>query len=100
MTNTLGVSTGDLGKLANELRSSGQIVGTQVKKVGDNVFGPGDAGANYATEGKEIQTGLEELKKRVDDWSKATDITSDVIGAAQVSYSTVDKQRASELNKT
>ncbi|MBF6212489.1 hypothetical protein IU433_18765 [Nocardia puris] len=96
---TLGVSTGDLGKLANELRTSGDIVAKQVKKIGDNLFGPGEAGANYATEGKKIQSGLEQLKQRIDDWSKATDTTADVIGAASVSYTTVDDRRASETNK-
>lgn len=90
---TFGVSTGELGRLANELRSSGTVVAGHVAKINDNLFGVGQAGEIYDAQGKDIQAGLEALRKRVDDWSTATAATADVIGAGTVSYSTVDDER-------
>ncbi|WP_431964197.1 hypothetical protein [Nocardia sp. bgisy134] len=97
-SSTLGVKTGELGKLSNELQASTDVVKNQIKKISDNLFGPGDAGTKYQSKGKDIQSGLEALRQRIDDWSNASGATADVIGAAVVSYSTVDEQRASELN--
>lgn len=93
----LGVSTGELGRLANELRSSGEVVAGHVGKVCDNLFGVDHAGHKYAAQGKDIQAGLDALRKRIDDWSTATGATADVIGAATVVYSTVDRERAKQL---
>ncbi|WP_157171780.1 hypothetical protein [Nocardia higoensis] len=95
---SLGVSTGELGRLANDLRSSGTTVAGHVVQINDNLFGASHAGAKYAAEGKDIQAGLEALRKRVDDWSTATGATADVIGAATVEYSNVDKERADQMN--
>lgn len=93
-----GVSTGELGRLANELRSSGAVVAGHVAKIGDNLFGASHAGEAYALQGKDIQSGLEALRKRVDDWSTATEATAEAIGASTVSYSTVDEERANRTN--
>ncbi|MGW0248745.1 hypothetical protein ACWDYH_19125 [Nocardia goodfellowii] len=94
----LGVKTGTLGKLGSELSASGIIVKEQVKKINDNLTGPGDVGAKYSSEGKDIQGKLEKLRQRIEDWSVATEATGDVIGAAVVNYSTVDAERAAALN--
>ncbi|WP_067861415.1 hypothetical protein [Nocardia shimofusensis] len=97
-TNTLGVSTGELGRLANELRSSGEVVAGHVAKLDDNLFGAEHAGAKYSAQGKDIRAGLEALRKRIEDWSIATGATADVIGAGAVEYSTVDKERSKQMD--
>lgn len=97
---TVGVQTGELGKLGNDIGSSAAVIKDQVKKVADNMVGPAVVGVNYADEGKKIQTGLEAVQKWLEDWSEAGTITGDAIGASVVMYSNVDEQNATETAKT
>ncbi|MBF6356212.1 hypothetical protein IU449_16960 [Nocardia higoensis] len=97
-TETLGVSTDELGRLANELRSSGEVVAGNVAKLDDNLFGAEHAGAGYSAQGRAIRAGLEALSRRIDDWSTATGATAEVIGAGAVEYSTVDRERSNRMN--
>ncbi|MBF6343790.1 hypothetical protein IU421_19690 [Nocardia cyriacigeorgica] len=96
---TVGVKTGELGKLGNDLRSSAAAVKDQVKKVADNMVGPSEVGRNYSQEGKEIQTGLEAVRKWLEDWSEAGTISGDAIGASVVNYSNVDAENATDTTK-
>ncbi|NEW39118.1 hypothetical protein GV794_20185 [Nocardia cyriacigeorgica] len=94
---TVGVKTGELGKLGNDLRSSAAAVKDQVKKVA--TIGPAEVGKNYEQEGKDIQTGLEAVKKWLEDWAEAGTISGDAIGASVVNYSNVDAENATDTTK-
>ncbi|AVH20629.1 hypothetical protein [Nocardia cyriacigeorgica] len=96
---TVGVKTGELGKLGNDLRSSAAVIKDQVKKVADNLVGPSVVGRHYSTEGRDIQTGLEAVKKWLEDWAEAGSISGDTIGANIVSISNVDEQNATDTTK-
>ncbi|WP_330252333.1 hypothetical protein OG874_40660 [Nocardia sp. NBC_00565] len=95
----LGVKTGDLGRFANDLGSSGQVVRNRAKDVGDNLFGPADAGENYRDRGKKIQDGLEKIYTWLGNWSEATLATSDVVGASVVKYSNTDDENSHDIAK-
>lgn len=94
----LGVSTGELGRLANNLRSSGEDVGGQSGKIGENLFGAEKAGHKYDSEGKAIQAGLDTLRQRISDWSGASAATADVIGASVVEYQETDDKNSSDMD--
>lgn len=96
---TVGVSTGELGRRANELRGSGGAVGTQVPMITESLFGPGDAGANYQSQGTTIQAGLEQLRQRLADWSAATLATADAIDAAAAQQTSVDAAHAADIGR-
>ncbi|GAA5081313.1 hypothetical protein [Nocardia iowensis] len=95
----VGVETGELGRLANELSASGQAVRNRAKDVADNMFGPADAGENYADHGRKIQTGLETIYKWLGNWSEATLATGDVVGASVVKYSNTDQETSFDIAK-
>ncbi|MEV4124692.1 hypothetical protein [Nocardia sp. NPDC049707] len=95
----LGVKTGELGKFANDLGDSGQVVRNRAMDVADHMFGPADAGANYQDRGKKIQAGLEKIYNWLGNWSEATLATSDVIGASVVKYSNTDDENSRNIEK-
>ncbi|MFC8530898.1 hypothetical protein [Nocardia sp. NPDC057227] len=68
----VGVNTGELKRLANELQGSGSDVGSLVQAVSDHLVGPGEVGANYPAEGAAIRAGLTALGERIAGWSGAT----------------------------
>ncbi|MFE3545480.1 hypothetical protein ACFXK0_21160 [Nocardia sp. NPDC059177] len=94
--NTLGVQTGELGQLGNDLNISGSTVANSVKRITDNSFGAGDAGRNYANEGKAIGAGLEVAIAWLNNWSSATKAIGDGVGAASLAYSNTDKENAAK----
>lgn len=91
---TVGVQTGELGKLGNDLRGVAGVVRDQAKKVSDNLIGPGEVGIAYADQGKKIHTGLEAVRSWLEDWAEATANTGDAVGASVVVYSDVDRENA------
>ncbi|BDU04780.1 hypothetical protein GV791_26630 [Nocardia cyriacigeorgica] len=91
---TVGVETGELGKLGNDFGSSAAVIKDQVKKVADNLVGPSVVGVHYSKEGTDIQTGLEAVNKWLEDWSEAGTLTGDAIGATIVKFSNVDAENA------
>ncbi|WP_327095525.1 hypothetical protein OIE68_36910 [Nocardia vinacea] len=95
----LGVKTGELGRFANDLGASGQVVRNRAKDVADNLFGPADAGENYHDRGKKIQDGLEKIYTWLGNWSEATLATSDAIGASVVKYSNTDDENSRDIAK-
>ncbi|MFC8047347.1 hypothetical protein [Nocardia sp. NPDC057353] len=86
----VGVSTGELGRLAGELRESGGAVGGAARTVADHPVGPGELGAHYAAEGAAIRAGLEVLGQRLTGWSGAT------VAAAEAIQVSVDRQAATD----
>ncbi|MBF6416680.1 hypothetical protein [Nocardia cyriacigeorgica] len=97
---TVGVKTGELGKLGSDISRSAAAVKDQVKKVSDNMIGSAEVGRNYADKGKKIQTGLEAIRKWLEDWAEAGTLTGDGVGASAVMYSDVDKENATTTSKT
>ncbi|WP_433661769.1 hypothetical protein ACQPW1_06135 [Nocardia sp. CA-128927] len=95
----VGVKTGELGRLANELSTSGQTVRNRAKDVADNLFGPADAGENYGDQGRKIQAGLETIYKWLGNWSEATLAMGDAVGASVVRYSNTDQQTSFDIAK-
>lgn len=96
-TELVGVKTGELGRLGNNLTTSGQTVRNRAKDVADNMFGPADAGEHYAEHGRKIYAGLETLYKWLGNWSEATMATGDVVGASVVKYSNTDQQTSFDI---
>lgn len=94
---TVGVQTGELGKLGNDLRAVAGVVRDQSKKVSDNLIGPGEVGVHYVEQGKKIQTGLETVRSWLDDWAEATTNTGDAVGASVVIYSDVDRENSAAI---
>ncbi|WP_194834120.1 hypothetical protein [Nocardia sp. XZ_19_369] len=95
----VGVQTGELGRLAADLRISGQVVAQRSKDVTDNAFGPGDAGAHYAEHGKQIQQGFERIGHWMRNWAEATITTADALGASVVRYSDTVQETAGDIAK-
>lgn len=95
----VGVKTGELGRLGNDLSTSGQTVRNRAKDLADATFGPADAGANYADQGRQIQAGLDAIYKWLGNWSEATLATGDVVGAAVVKYSNTDQEASFDIAK-
>lgn len=87
----VGVSTGELGRLASELQESGGAVGDRVQPVADHLVGPGEVGVNYAAEGAAIRAGLETLGQRIADWSGATAATAESIQASVYRQTAADR---------
>lgn len=96
-TELVGVKTGELGRLGNNLTTSGQTVRNRAKDVADNMFGPADAGEHYGEHGRKIHAGLETLYKWLGNWSEATMATGDVVGASVVKYSNTDQQTSFDI---
>ncbi|MBF6456609.1 hypothetical protein [Nocardia cyriacigeorgica] len=96
---TVGVKTGELGKLGNDFGSSAAVIKDQVKKVADNLVGPSVVGAHYGQEGKDIQAGLEAVKKWLEDWAEAGTLTGEAIGATVVKVSNVDAENAANTTQ-
>jgi hypothetical protein len=95
----VGVQTGELGRLAADLRISGQVVAKRSKEVTDNEFGPADAGANYVDQGKQIQAGFERIAHWMQSWAEATITTADALGASVVRYSNTVAETAGDITK-
>ncbi|MDO3647230.1 hypothetical protein [Nocardia mangyaensis] len=98
-SNTLGVQTGELGQLGNDLKISGATVANTVKRITDNAFGAGDAGREYAQEGKSIAAGLEIAIAWLNNWSSATTAIGDGVGASSLAYSNTDTENAKNTSK-
>ncbi|MFI7671460.1 hypothetical protein [Nocardia sp. NPDC049526] len=90
----LGVKTGELGQFGSDLQLSAAVVTNSAKRVSDNMFGPGDAGRNYAAQGKAIYGGLENVVKWLKAWGSAGAAIGDTVGAASIVYSDTDKENA------
>ncbi|MFF2087705.1 hypothetical protein ACFVVM_28340 [Nocardia sp. NPDC058176] len=97
-SNTLGVQTGELGQLGNDLKISGATVGNTVKRITDNSFGGGDAGRNYEMEGKSIAAGLEIAVAWLNNWSSATKAIGDGVGASSLAYSNTDAENKKQTD--
>ncbi|MFI6045113.1 hypothetical protein ACIA8C_26020 [Nocardia sp. NPDC051321] len=95
----VGVQTGELGRLANDLRISGQAVAKLSREVTENEFGPADAGEHYAEHGKRIQQGFERITHWMENWAEATITTADALGASVVRYSDTVKETAGDIAK-
>ncbi|PXX66517.1 hypothetical protein DFR70_103266 [Nocardia tenerifensis] len=93
----VGVQTGELGRLAGDLRVSGQAVAKRSKDVTDNEFGPADAGEHYAEHGKKIQQGFERIAHWMESWAEATITTADALGASVVLYSDTVRETAGDI---
>ncbi|WP_328409382.1 hypothetical protein [Nocardia sp. NBC_00403] len=95
----LGVSTGELGNLANDIRTSAGVVQTQSKRVTDHMFGVGndEAGRNYAQEGIAVHGGFETIGNWLRNWSEAATAIADSVGAAVVVYSTTVEEHAKQI---
>ncbi|MEV0293297.1 hypothetical protein [Nocardia sp. NPDC050710] len=99
-SSTLGVKTGELDALGNEIMISAAVVTNSAKRVSDNMFGNGsnshgpEAGRNYVTEGKQIYAGLENVLKWLKAWGDAANAIGDGIGASSVAYSNTDAEAA------
>ncbi|WP_069163688.1 hypothetical protein [Nocardia altamirensis] len=98
-SSVVGVQTGELGRLAGDLRISGQVVAERSKDVTGNEFGPGDAGANYADQGTQIQAGFERIAHWMASWAEATITTADALGASIVKYSDTVAETAGDITK-
>jgi hypothetical protein len=92
----VGVQTGELKRLADEMRASGTVLDQAASKVGQNLFGYGnsEAGRNYWQEGLAIHKGLEGIADWLKNWSTAIMTTGDALGAAVVVYSDTDVENA------
>lgn len=95
----VGVQTGELGRLAGDLRISGQEVAKRSRDVTANEFGPADAGAHYAEQGKKIQQGFERITHWMESWAEATITTADALGASVVKYSDTVTETAGDIAK-
>ncbi len=93
-SNTLGVQTGALGQLGNDLKISGNTVANSVKRITDNSFGANDAGREYRAEGTAVGRGLEVVTAWLNNWSSATIAIGDGVGAADLAYSNTDDENA------
>ncbi|MEV0252180.1 hypothetical protein AB0H76_36730 [Nocardia sp. NPDC050712] len=99
-SSTLGVKTGELGALGNEIMMSAAIVTNSAKRISDNMFGNGsnshgpEAGRNYVNEGKQIYSGLENVGKWLKAWGDAGNAIGDGIGASSIAYSNTDTEAA------
>lgn len=91
---TTGVQTGELGKLGTDLTASAGVVHDQVGKIADNMIGPGEVGAKYSDQGTKIQAGLEAVRGWLEEWAQATTNSGNAVGAAEISFSTVDQENA------
>ncbi|WP_143875933.1 hypothetical protein [Nocardia fluminea] len=98
-SNTLGVQTGELGQLGNDVKISGGAVKDTVKRISDNKFGSADAGKNYAAEGKTVAAGIDVAIAWLNNWSSATTAIGDAIGASSIAYSNTDAENAKQTNK-
>ncbi|MBF6087030.1 hypothetical protein IU438_17725 [Nocardia cyriacigeorgica] len=99
-TETVGVQTGELGKLANDLRVSGQEVGERAKKVAGETIGPGDVGVHYSQQGKQIQEGLQRVVDWLASWSEASTTSADALGASIINYKNTDTETANDVKTT
>ncbi|MFE3446395.1 hypothetical protein ACFXNW_25490 [Nocardia sp. NPDC059180] len=97
---TVGAKTAELEKLGADISSSAAAVKDQVKKVADNMIGTAEVGRNYEDKGKKIQSGLEAVRKWLEDWAEAGTLTGQGVGASAVSISNVDLQNATNTGKT
>lgn len=95
----VGVQTAELGRLANNLRISGQAVAQHSRDVTGNEFGPGDAGEHYAEHGKRIQQGFERITHWMENWSGATIATADALDTTVAQYSTSVEGTAGDIAK-
>jgi hypothetical protein len=99
------VNTDELARLANELRQSAGAVQGSLENVTDNLFGVGsngkepEAGRNYTAQGRKIHDGLEQLGKRLQEWTTAGSALADAFGKSAMTYEIVDTQNANNQNK-
>ncbi|MEV0356780.1 hypothetical protein AB0H71_12030 [Nocardia sp. NPDC050697] len=92
----VGVSTGELGRLASELLESGGVVGGSAQVVAGNLVGAGEVGANYPVEGAVLRAGLTALGERIAGWSGATVSAAESILVAVNRQSAADRLAAGE----
>ncbi|MFC3964613.1 hypothetical protein [Nocardia jiangsuensis] len=92
----VGVSTGELKRLANELQGSASAVGSLVQAVSDHPVGPGEVGANYPAEGAAVRAGLAALGERIAGWSGATAAAAESILVAVNRQSAADRPESGE----
>lgn len=98
----VGVSTGELGKFAEQIRTSSGTVTSTAKNVTGNLWGTGSnshgpqPGRNYTKQGTDINNALTEVGKWVTDWGSAAGALADAIGAAKVAYTDTDAVAASK----
>ncbi|WP_063061760.1 hypothetical protein [Nocardia sienata] len=91
---TVGMQGDALVSLANNMRTSAEVVKGQVQGVAGNMVGPADTGFAYKTQGDVIHSGLEVVQQWLNDWSEATQLTADAMGQTVIEMSTVDKENS------
>ncbi|MFD6160128.1 hypothetical protein ACFWF7_27320 [Nocardia sp. NPDC060256] len=95
----VGVKTGELGRLGNELSMSGHAVRDRAKDLSHHMFGPAQAGEHYGDQGRKIQAGLETIYTWLGNWSEATLAMGEAVGAAVVKISNTDEQTSFDIDK-
>ncbi|BDT85144.1 hypothetical protein [Nocardia cyriacigeorgica] len=94
----IGIKTGEIGAWGSEFRASADAVRNVEKPVRDNLFGGGDeAGQGYTSDGAKVHTALERVTKWLQNWSEATMMVSDAVGASVVNITYTDKQNTYDI---
>ncbi|MFI2232057.1 hypothetical protein [Nocardia testacea] len=96
---TVGMQSDALVSLANNMRTSADVVKGEAGSVARSVIAPADTGAEYKKQGDALHAGLEAVRQWLADWSEATQLTGDAMGQAVVEFSTVDKENAANTQQ-
>jgi hypothetical protein len=80
------VDPGALRTVGTKLKESASRVSSTVADFERQQFGPGDAGRDYADEGKKLQDGLGHLAMWLKNWSGAVDKTGTQFVASGDAY--------------
>lgn len=100
VTGSVVVNQAELAKVASDLRISAETVENAVTNVTDNMFGAnGEAGRNYAKQGKDVHDGLDRVANWIRIWSTAAVNTADAMGQNAVTYHAVDVENAKQTEK-
>ncbi|MGW6331900.1 hypothetical protein [Nocardia rhamnosiphila] len=91
---TVGMQGDALVALANDMRTSADVVKGQAGEVAGSMIAPADTGAEYKKQGDAVHAGLEAVRQWLDDWAEATQLTGDAMGQTVIEFSTVDAENA------
>jgi hypothetical protein len=96
---TVGMQGDALVGLANNMRTSADVVKGEAGGVAGSMIAPADTGAEYKKQGDAVHAGLEAVQQWLNDWSEATQLTGDAMGQTVIDFSTVDKENAANTQQ-